>query len=54
MQPITQKVHAQKKAEGKACPTCYQPIAKGCGCKSRGPLKKMSYSSPVYKQSCKY
>ena len=54
MQPITQKVHSQKKAPSKLCPTCYQPIGQGCGCKSRGPLKKMKYDGPVQKQSCKY
>lgn len=53
MQPITQKAHAKKKAASAACPTCYQPIGKGCGCPSRGPIK-MKYSSPVTKQSCKY
>ena len=53
MKPITQKVHAQKSKPAKLCETCYQPIAKDCGCRSRGPLK-MKYSSPVYKQSCKY
>lgn len=54
MKPITQKVHSKKGAASKLCSTCYQPIAVGCGCKSRGPLKKMSYNGPVQKQSCKY
>lgn len=43
----------KKAAASKLCPSCYQPIGKGCGCPSRGPLK-MKYDSPVYKQSCKY
>lgn len=37
--PITQKVHAQKKAPSPVCPTCMQPIAQGCGCKMRGGKK---------------
>lgn len=53
MEPITKKVHSKKASASKLCPSCYQPIGKGCGCPSRGPLK-MKYDSPVYKQSCKY
>lgn len=53
MEPITRKVHSKKAAPSKLCTSCYQPIGKGCGCASRGPLK-MKYDSPVYKQSCKY
>lgn len=51
MEPITKRVHSQKNTESKACPTCYQPIAQNCGCKSRGPIK---YNNPIMKQSCKY
>jgi len=37
--PITKKVHAQKKAPTPICPTCLQPIGKGCGCMIRGGKK---------------
>lgn len=37
--PITKKVHAEKKAPAPLCPTCYQPIAQGCGCMMRGGKK---------------
>ena len=50
MKPITQIVHAKKSTPNAVCPTCFEPIGKGC--KTRGSI--MKYNNPIMKQSCKY
>jgi len=52
MKPITQIVHARKSTPNAVCPTCFEPVGKSKGCKSRGPI--MKYNNPIMKQSCKY